>query len=85
VIDVREEWERVSGTIEPDVNIPLGLLQHEGAPMFDPAAPTVVYCAVGARSLFGARLLRERFGFRAVASLRGGMKGWARGGRATHA
>jgi adenylyltransferase/sulfurtransferase len=78
LLDVREEWERATGTIEPDVNVPLGLLQHEGAPELDPAKPTIVYCAVGARSLFGARLLRQRFGFRAVASLRGGMKAWLR-------
>jgi sulfur-carrier protein adenylyltransferase/sulfurtransferase len=78
IIDVREEWERASGTIEPDVHVPLGQLQHSGAPGLDPSAPTVVYCAVGARSLYGARLLRQRFGFRAVASLRGGMKAWLR-------
>lgn len=78
IVDVREEWERAAGTIEPDVHVPLGELQHTGAPSLDPSAPTVVYCAVGARSLFGARLLRQRFGFRAVASLRGGMKAWTR-------
>jgi adenylyltransferase/sulfurtransferase len=76
LLDVREQWERTSGTIEPDVNVPLGTLQYAGAPQLDPAAPTVVYCAVGMRSLFGARLLRQQFGFRAVASLRGGMKAW---------
>lgn len=78
LLDVREEWERAGGTIEPDVHVPLGLLQHEGAPELDPAKPTVVYCAAGARSLFGARILRELHGFRAVASLRGGMKAWQR-------
>jgi sulfur-carrier protein adenylyltransferase/sulfurtransferase len=80
VLDVREEWERAIGTIEPDVHVPLGELQQHGAPQLDPAVPTVVYCAVGARSLFGARVLRERFGFRAVASLRGGIKAWQRAG-----
>jgi sulfur-carrier protein adenylyltransferase/sulfurtransferase len=78
IIDVREEWERANGTIEPDVHVPLGQLQHFGAPDLDPAAPTIVYCAVGARSLHGARVLRQRYGFRAVASLRGGMKAWLR-------
>ena len=45
-------------------------------PGFDPEAPTVVYCAAGARSLHATHLLRERFGFRAIVSLRGGMKAW---------
>ncbi|HVS51178.1 MAG TPA: molybdopterin-synthase adenylyltransferase MoeB [Opitutaceae bacterium] len=76
VLDVREEWERGFGTIEPDVHIPLGALPQVGVPGFDPAAPTVVYCAVGARSLRAARFMREQLGFRAVASLRGGIKAW---------
>jgi sulfur-carrier protein adenylyltransferase/sulfurtransferase len=77
LLDVRESWERASGTIEPDVHIPLGEVSRAGAPGLDPAAPTVVYCAVGARSLHAARVLRERFGFRTVVSLRGGLKAWA--------
>lgn len=79
LIDVREDWERAITAIQPSEHVPLGLLQQEGAPGLDPALPTVVYCAVGARSLYGARVLRDRFGFRAVASLRGGMKAWASG------
>jgi adenylyltransferase/sulfurtransferase len=43
----------------------------------DPAVPTVVYCAVGVRSLRGARILRERHGFSSAVSLRGGMKAWS--------
>lgn len=77
LLDVREGWERALGTISPDVHVPLGELQQTGAPLLDSAAPTVVYCAVGVRSLHAARVLRERFGFRAVASLRGGIKAWA--------
>jgi adenylyltransferase/sulfurtransferase len=76
LLDVREEWERAGGTIEPDVHVPLGMLQHTGVPSLDPSQPTVVYCAAGMRSLYGARILRQRFGFTAVASLRGGMKAW---------
>jgi sulfur-carrier protein adenylyltransferase/sulfurtransferase len=76
LLDVREAWERAFGTIGPDVHVPLGELQHTGAPSLDPAAPTIVYCAVGARSLYAARVLRSRFGFRSVASLRGGINGW---------
>jgi rhodanese-related sulfurtransferase len=62
--------------IEPSIHLPLGDLQREGAPALDPTAPTVVYCAVGARSLLAARVLRERHGFRAVTSLRGGIRAW---------
>ena len=77
MLDVREAWERALGTIAPDVHVPLGALPLAGAAGLDPAAPTVVYCAGGARSLQAARLLRERFGFRAVTSLRGGFNAWA--------
>ena len=76
LVDVRESWERALGAIEPSVHVPLGELQQQGAPGLDPLAPTVVYCAVGARSLLAARVLRERHGFRAVASLRDGFRAW---------
>lgn len=81
LLDVREGWERAFGTIQPDVHVPLGELPAAGAAGLDPAAPTVVYCAAGARSLHAVRLLRERFGFRAVSSLQGGIKAWLAAGR----
>ncbi len=82
LIDVREAWERTaSGAIEPSTHIPLGTLSASGAPSLDPAAPTVVYCASGGRSLQATRLLRAQHGFRAVASLRGGMKAWSAASR----
>ncbi|MGH7995905.1 MAG: molybdopterin-synthase adenylyltransferase MoeB [Opitutaceae bacterium] len=80
VIDVREDWERKQGAIEPSVHIPLGILERDAAgPLLaglDPAVPSVVYCAVGIRSLRAAQVLRERHGFRAAASLRGGYYAW---------
>jgi adenylyltransferase/sulfurtransferase len=83
LIDVRETWERVRGAIEPSAHVPLGELEQN--PMgalagFDPALPTVVYCAVGVRSLWGAKLLRERHGFRQVVSLHGGYHAYAAAG-----
>jgi adenylyltransferase/sulfurtransferase len=42
----------------------------------DPSVPTVVYCAHGVRSLRGMNVLRERHGFRAAVSLRGGFAAW---------
>jgi len=78
VLDVREPWERALGIIAPDVHVPLGQLPQVGAPGLDPATPTVVYCAAGVRSLHAARILREKFGFRDVTSLRGGINAWLR-------
>jgi rhodanese-related sulfurtransferase len=46
----------------------------------DPKAPTVVYCAVGQRSLSVARAFREQLGFRSAVSLRGGMQAWKASG-----
>ena len=82
LLDVREGWERALGSIEPSVHVPLGRLQRgEGnreLAGFDPAKPTVVYCAHGMRSLAGAAVLRERHGFRSAVSLRGGYAAWNR-------
>jgi|CZKI01.1.fsa_nt_gi molybdopterin/thiamine biosynthesis adenylyltransferase/rhodanese-related sulfurtransferase len=80
LLDVREHWERVQEMIDPSVHVPLMRLEtsfaSDIAPL-DPAVPTVVYCAVGVRSLRGARILRERHGFSSAVSLRGGMKAWS--------
>ncbi|HZP58825.1 MAG TPA: HesA/MoeB/ThiF family protein [Opitutaceae bacterium] len=80
MLDVRETWERtMAGMIEPSVHIPLGELERGTTVALaglDPASPTVVYCAHGARSLRGAQLLRERYGFREAVSLRGGYQAW---------
>ncbi len=80
MVDVRETWERaMAGVIEPSVHIPLGELERGTTAALgglNPAGPTVVYCAHGARSLRGAQLLRERYGFREAVSLRGGYQAW---------
>jgi molybdopterin/thiamine biosynthesis adenylyltransferase/rhodanese-related sulfurtransferase len=79
LLDVREGWERARGAIEPSAHVPLGELERDGAravAKLDRAALTVVYCAVGGRSLRGAKLLRERHGFSGAVSLRGGYKAW---------
>ena len=84
LIDVREDWERALGAIEPSVHLPVGTLEREGATVvgnLNPAARTIVYCAFGARSLRAARFLRERLGFSVVSSLRGGFKAWSAGAR----
>jgi adenylyltransferase/sulfurtransferase len=81
LLDVREVWERAVGALTPSIHVPLGQLEtSEATPplaTLDPQQPTVVYCAGGARSLRALPVLRERHGFRAVRSLRGGFKGWS--------
>jgi molybdopterin/thiamine biosynthesis adenylyltransferase/rhodanese-related sulfurtransferase len=80
LLDVREGWERDAASLLPSLHLPLWQLERasasELAPL-DPAVPTVVYCAVGVRSLRGAQILREGHGFRSALSLRGGMRDWA--------
>jgi adenylyltransferase/sulfurtransferase len=79
LLDVREDWERALGSIEPSVHVPLGRLASGPAQEIagmDPNAPTVIYCAAGVRSLHALRILRERHGFREAFSLRGGMRDW---------
>lgn len=79
LIDVREAWERQLGAIDPSVHIPLGELQSDRTPNgLDPSRPTVVYCAVGLRSLAALPILRRHFGFSDVRSLRGGYQAWSR-------
>lgn len=78
-IDVRESWERQLGAIEPSVHVSLRDLQDGVAPAgIEPDRLTIVYCAVGARSLSALPILRDRFGFADVRSLRGGYQAWSR-------
>ena len=83
LIDVREDGERAAGTILPSVHVPLGALQsgHDSAAiqLLDPARPTVVFCAGGARSRTALAILRERHGFAQTRSLRGGYQAWNAG------
>ncbi len=77
-LDVREAWERALGTIEPSAHAPLSALERgEALPAgLSKTAPTVVFCAVGARSLRALPLLRAHHGFQSVMSLRGGFREW---------
>ena len=81
LIDVREDWERALGAIQPSVHVPLGTLDTDSAraalASLDPQRPTVVYCAGGVRSLKALPALRARHGFTSVISLRGGYKAWS--------
>jgi sulfur-carrier protein adenylyltransferase/sulfurtransferase len=82
LLDVREDWERQLGLIEPSAHVPLGHLVRGLRPAeLDPQQPTIVYCAAGVRSLHALPVLRERYGFRDVRSLRGGYKAWIESGQ----
>jgi len=80
LIDVREDWERALGAIEPSVHVPLGQLGTEraGAELasLDPSRATVVFCAGGVRSLKALVSLRSVHRFTALRSLQGGYKAW---------
>jgi len=80
LIDVREADEHAQGAIPGAVHIPRGFLElriERAVP--DRAAPVVIYCASGIRSLFAQRTLAE-LGYTNVRSLAGGFTGWKRAG-----
>ena len=89
LVDVREGWEREQGAIHPSIHVPLGDLESGEASSalrgLDSSLETIVYCASGRRSLRGATLLKEKYGFRGPTSLRGGYKAWAAAEAATGA
>jgi adenylyltransferase/sulfurtransferase len=80
IIDVREDWERAMGAIQPSAHIPLGLLTNSSAKdvvaTLDPKRPTVIYCAHGMRSLKALEVLRQRHNFTNAQSLHGGYEAW---------
>ena len=80
LIDVREPDEHTQGAIPGALWIPRGFLEARiEKHVADRAAPIVLYCASGNRSLFGARSLAE-LGYTNVRSLAGGFTAWKRAG-----
>src|SRR5687768_7158907 len=80
LVDVREASEWESGYLTNAVHVPLGELQErigEIAP--DRSRPVVLYCAVGARSLFAAHGLRK-LGYADAVSVAGGIEAWRQAG-----
>lgn len=81
IIDVRESTEWEEGHLPAATHVPKGYVEQRieaAAP--DRAAPVVLYCAGGIRSLFAARTLRE-MGYSDVFSMRGGFQQWKAEGR----
>jgi molybdopterin/thiamine biosynthesis adenylyltransferase/rhodanese-related sulfurtransferase len=80
IIDCRESDENAAGMIPGTVWIPRGKLEQKiEKEVADRAAPIVIYCASGNRSLFAQRTLEE-LGYTNVKSLAGGFSGWKRAG-----
>jgi rhodanese-related sulfurtransferase len=88
LVDLRETEERTqSGAIGGSVHAPRGLLEFYADPNsayhrdeFEPTRRTILFCASGGRSALAAESL-ARLGYRNVAHLDGGMKGWVASGR----
>ena len=74
VIDVREQDEWDGGHLAEATLMPLGELEQRRHEL-DPAAPVVIVCRSGRRSLTAAEILLEA-GFRDVWNLAGGMIAW---------
>jgi len=70
IVDVRNDSERIAGSIEGSISLPLPTLLDRLGDL-DPRRPTLVYCAGGYRSATAASLLRS-VGFHNVAELLGG-------------
>lgn len=90
LVDLREPGEiEKEGTIPGAVLAPRGMLEFyadPGSPYhraeFDPARPTILFCASGGRSALAARTLKT-LGYQEVAHLDGGLKAWKDAGRPT--
>ncbi|HEX4454896.1 MAG TPA: molybdopterin-synthase adenylyltransferase MoeB [Kofleriaceae bacterium] len=81
LIDCREPDEHAAGAIAGAQWIPRGFLEAKVEKLVgDRAAPVVVYCASGNRSLFAQRSLAE-LGYTNVRSLAGGFSGWKKAGQ----
>ena len=76
LLDVREPWEAQIATIAGATLIPLPELADRAGEL-DRAASVVVYCHLGVRSEYAARLLAGS-GFANVRNLVGGIDAWSR-------
>jgi molybdopterin/thiamine biosynthesis adenylyltransferase/rhodanese-related sulfurtransferase len=80
LVDVREDSERATGYLGGSVQVRMGELDsriEEVAP--DRSRPVLLYCAVGARSLFAAQKLRAQ-GYADAVSVAGGIEAWRQAG-----
>jgi rhodanese-related sulfurtransferase len=78
ILDVREAHETSGGIIEGALRIPLGQLESRWEELKQ-ADEVVCYCALGARSLQAAGLLRSK-GVDNATSMDGGVHAWQAAG-----
>ncbi|HEU4565622.1 MAG TPA: rhodanese-like domain-containing protein [Gemmatimonadaceae bacterium] len=78
-LDVREPQEWNLFRIPNAVHVPLGQLSERIVEQVAPERTVVIYCASGNRSALAADAM-QRWGYGDVASLAGGIKGWAYAG-----
>ncbi len=76
LIDVREDEELLSGHIPNAIHMSKGIIERDIEKSIpDTQADIVVYCSGGYRSALVALNL-QTMGYRHVASLNGGLRGW---------
>jgi sulfur-carrier protein adenylyltransferase/sulfurtransferase len=81
VLDVREPDEYEQGAIPGAVHIPRGTLESSVENRIaDKAAPVIIHCASGVRSVFAAKTLSD-MGYQDVVSVSGGFNKWKDEGR----
>lgn len=78
LLDVRTQDEWDAGFVDGAVHIPIASLEERIAEL-DSSRPVLVYCAAGGRSAKALKVL-ERSGFRDVAHMKPGMRGWVAAG-----
>jgi rhodanese-related sulfurtransferase len=74
LVDVREDFEHEDFNIG-GMLIPLGQIMSE-ASSIPTDKPVVVYCQKGVRSQIAIQRLEEKFGFKNLVNLQGGLKNW---------
>ena len=83
LIDVREQSEFASGRLPGAIHLSKGVLERDIERLIpDRAAPIVLYCGGGYRSVLAAENL-QRMGYRNVASMCGGWRAWCAAGYPT--
>lgn len=76
LLDIRENYEREICCIPNAVFIPMELAAKDPSGI-QPEIETVVYCHHGIRSYLLIKYLEEKFGFRNLVNLEGGINEWA--------
>ncbi|MEO6404374.1 MAG: rhodanese-like domain-containing protein [Ferruginibacter sp.] len=74
LIDVRELWEHEFFNVGGN-HIPLGELM-ENVDMISIITPVVFYCQKGIRSQIAIQRLQQKFAFKNLLNLSGGMEAW---------